>query len=98
MSLTIGNAIGIGAIVIACGFFAIGLRTAYRNGRGVGVAYVPTMPWGIACPLLAVIGCADLRTGLPWWVFPLAFLGLSVLSVWSLLLVERAGRRRRRRA
>jgi hypothetical protein len=71
----------------------IGVVTEYRQTRPrEDNAIVPTLPWAVASALFVVLGLFSLPRSMPWWLYPVVFIGAAFAFGY---LISRAAARRR---
>ena len=77
--------VAIVCFTIAAAAFLYGFITEWRQTRTTKYnAMVPTLPWAVVAAIFVVFGLSWLRTGIPWWAYPLAFFGSGLVSGWAI--------------
>jgi hypothetical protein len=90
----LSTALAIGLALVAIGGFVHAAMTEWHQTRDRGpVAIVPTLPLGVATPVvltmaLRLLGKAYPTLNLPWWAYVSFWMGSTVIAVVILRLVS----------
>ena len=90
----LSTVLALGLALLSIGGFVHAAMTQWRQTRNRGpVAIVPTLPLGVAAPVvftmaLMLLGTAQPTLGLPWWAYVAFWIGSTVIAIIILRMVS----------